>query len=166
VLPYLMPAFEYETYRKMKTVVDSSGVCMQSNGWDCGPAAAVTVLRKLGLPAEEGELAIASHTSALAGTHIESMRAAIEDCYKAQGVHCEYRSFESVAAMRGMEPLMATTKFAFMVDHFVAVLAVHENEIEIGDPLQGRVTMSISSFAKIWRKGALVVTRNGNSATR
>jgi hypothetical protein len=48
--------------------VDGDGVCRQSSHYTCGPASAVTVLRKLGLPAEEGEIAILSHTSALTGT--------------------------------------------------------------------------------------------------
>ena len=51
---------------------------MQSNGYNCGPAAAVTALRRLGLPAEEGELAILAHTSSAAGTSCDTLCTAIE----------------------------------------------------------------------------------------
>lgn len=43
--------------RSLPTRVDPDGVCLQNTPYTCGPAAAVTALRRLRLPAEESELA-------------------------------------------------------------------------------------------------------------
>ena len=45
VLPFLLPALNYEYLAGLTTIVDPNGVCIQSNGYTCGPAAAVTALR-------------------------------------------------------------------------------------------------------------------------
>ena len=68
VWPFLAPAFNRGYLSRLQTRVDADGVCHQSNDYTCGPAAAVTALRKLGFPAEEGEIAILAHTSTAIGT--------------------------------------------------------------------------------------------------
>jgi hypothetical protein len=54
IVPFLAPAFNRGYLAGLKTRIDADGVCRQSSEYTCGPAAAVTALRKLGLPAEEG----------------------------------------------------------------------------------------------------------------
>jgi hypothetical protein len=68
IIPFLAPAFNRSYLASLKTRLDSDGICRQSNDYTCAPAAAVTALRKLGFPAEEGEIAILAHTSSLTGT--------------------------------------------------------------------------------------------------
>ena len=68
VLPFLVPALIKSHLSNLKTRIDSKGICFQTEDYTCGPAAAVTALRRLGLPAYEGEIAILSHTSPAVGT--------------------------------------------------------------------------------------------------
>src|SRR6185436_6934626 len=68
VWPFLSPALSRDHLLSLKTRVDNEGVCLQSTDYTCGPAASVTALRRLGLPAEEGELAVLAHTSNATGT--------------------------------------------------------------------------------------------------
>ena len=58
VFPALFPALNHNLLLHLKTKIDRDGVCLQGTGYTCGPAAAVTALRQLGLPAEEGEIAV------------------------------------------------------------------------------------------------------------
>ena len=81
VLPFLMPALDYGRQSRLNTRFDDNGVCLQSNSYNCGPAAAVTALRRLGVPAEEGELAVRAHTSFVAGTSPDSLADAIRRLY-------------------------------------------------------------------------------------
>ena len=68
VWPFLAPAFNRKYLAGLKTFVDGNGVCRQNTDYTCGPAAAVTALRKLGFAAEEGEIALLAHTSSATGT--------------------------------------------------------------------------------------------------
>jgi hypothetical protein len=58
VLPFLVPALIKDDLSNLRTRFDSDGICRQTTDYTCGPAAAVTALGKLGLTAEEGELAV------------------------------------------------------------------------------------------------------------
>jgi predicted double-glycine peptidase len=152
--PFLMPVFAYSHLSGLETTIDQNGVCLQSNGYNCGPAAAVTVLRKIGVPAEEGELALRAHTTSFAGTPTDSLCAAIRSCY---GIPCRIIYCRTVDEIRGKEPLIALVKFSFMVDHFVAVLSVTDTEVILGDPLEGIRTCTHEEFEKEWRKCVIIV---------
>ncbi len=158
LLPFLLPGLNYAYLRDLKTTVDISGVCLQSNDYNCGPAAAVTALRQLGIQAEEGELAILAHTTRFAGTPVDSLSSAITRRYSADGVHCTVRSFESISDLRQF-PVIAVVKYGFLVDHYVVVLSVTDRVVELGDPLKGKVMLSHQLFLDKWRKSGIVVER-------
>ncbi len=156
VLPFLMPALDYGRQSRLNTRFDDNGVCLQSNSYNCGPAAAVTALRRLGVPAEEGELAVRAHTSFVAGTSPDSLADAIRRLY---GLPCCVAHFSSLDELRGKEPLVARVKHSMFMDHFVTVLAVREADVVIGDPFTGRSTLSHDEFARKWRKCAVVIEK-------
>src|SRR5437899_774790 len=81
VWPFLAPAFNYRHLRSLRTRFDRYGICHQSNDYNCGPAAAVTALRRLGFPAEEGEIAILAHTSSATGTPPDILARALQTRY-------------------------------------------------------------------------------------
>ncbi len=165
VLPFLLPALNYSYLRNMKTFVDVDGVCLQNNNYDCGPAAAVTALRHLGISAEEGELAILAHTTSAAGTPADSLCAAIRQRYYADDVRCEYRCFRSVGELRGLEPVIATVKYGFLVDHYVTVLNVTGTTVTVGDPLEGLKTLTHAEFDAKWRHSGIIVGVCGHLRT-
>jgi hypothetical protein len=53
--------------------------------------------------------------------------------------------------------VIAVVKYGFMVDHYVAVLAVTERMVEVGDPMEGRQLLSHKEFMDKWRRTGIVV---------
>ena len=157
VLPFLMPVFEYAHLSRLETTIDQNGICLQSNEYNCGPAAAVTVLRKIGVSAKEGELALRAHTTRFSGTPTDSLCAAIRSCYS---VPCRTIYCRAVNELQSKEPLIALVKFSFMVDHYVAVLSVTDKDVILGDPLEGVRTCTHEEFEAEWRKCVIVVEKN------
>ena len=157
VPPFLMPVFEYTHLSELETTIDQNGVCLQSNGYNCGPAAAVTVLRKIGIQAEEGQLALRAHTTRFAGTPTDSLCAAIRSCYS---VSCHIVYCRAVQELKGKEPLIALIKYSYMVDHFVAVLSVTDTDVVIGDPLEGIRTCTHKEFENEWRKCVIIIEKS------
>lgn len=157
---FLGPALIHRQMLSLATKVDEQGVCLQSNGFNCGPASAVTLLRRLGLPAEEGELAILAHTSPISGTPPDVLAAALNQHYGRRGLKAEYRLFDSIENLKHAGSVLAVIKFAFLVDHYVAVLEVRDQEVVVGDPLSGRVVWTHQEFAEKWRRSGVVLTRD------
>lgn len=159
LLPFIGPLLVEKELSNLETTVNSTGVCLQSNSYTCGPAAAVTALRKLGLPANEGEIAILSRTIPIIGTLPKSLQSAIQKRYGSEGLQSEYRSFESISQLKGIGVVLAVMKSSLMSDHCVAVLDVTDSVVKIADPVSGRLCMSYEQFAKMWRFSGIVLKR-------
>jgi predicted double-glycine peptidase len=158
--PVLAPAFNQKQLAAIITNIDSDGVCHQSTDYTCGPAAAVTALHKIGLPADEGELAILAHSTAASGTPPDVLAETLQNCYAKEGLVCEYRVFKNVAELKDRCPVLAIVKFNLILDHYVTVLNVNDRAVTVGDPLQGLETLSIADFQDKWRFVGVVVRRN------
>jgi predicted double-glycine peptidase len=157
LLPFLMPALNYHYLRGLKNTYQD-GVCLQSTSYTCGPAAAVTALKQLGMNSEEGTLAILAHTTSMAGTPADSLCAAINKLHQGEDIRCTYREYQSIAELKQM-PVIAVVKFGLLVDHYVTVLAITETTVEIGDPLEGRKSLSYPEFDERWRHCGIVVEK-------
>src|ERR1039457_3812048 len=97
IWPFLAPAFDRNQLARLKTHIDHSGVCLQSTDYTCGPASAVTALRKLGLPAEEGKIAILSCTSFQEGTPTDMLADALQNEYGRDGLMVKCRVFKNIS---------------------------------------------------------------------
>jgi predicted double-glycine peptidase len=159
IVPFAAPAFNRSYLAQLKTRVDGDGVCRQSNPYTCGPAAAVTVLRKLGVPAEEGEIAILSHTSALTGSDPGVLAHVLQKRYATNGITVEYRGFRNARELASAGLTVAVMQFNALQDHCVAILGVETNRVLIGDPLSGLNSMSIEEFENKWQFVGIVVRR-------
>jgi hypothetical protein len=160
VLPFLVPALIEGQLANLTTLLDSNGICFQTTGYTCAPAAAVTALRKLGLTAYEGEIAILSHTSPVVGTLPGCLQAALQNRYGDKGLRCQYRRFDSIAQLKDAGLTLAVVKSAFLTDHCVAVLEVSDRMITIADPVVGKKSLSHKQFEEIWRFSGIVLKRN------
>lgn len=160
VLPFLAPAFIKDHLSNLRTNLDSNGICRQTTDYTCAPAAAVTALRKLGLPAHEGEIAVLSHTSPVAGTLPSCLQAALQNLYGTDGLKCQYRHFDSIAQLRDAGITLAVVKDAFLSDHCVAVLEVLDRTVIVADPVTGRQLISHKQFEKIWRSTGIILKRD------
>ena len=159
VVPFLAPAFNRGYLAGLKTRVGADGVCRQSNDYTCGPAAAVTVLRKLGLPAEEGEIAILSHSSSLTGTEPDVLAKVLQKRYAGEGLVAEYRAFRDVDELRKAGLAVAVLKFNTLQDHCVAILGVETNGVLVGDPLDGLRLVPTEEFESKWLFAGIVMKR-------
>jgi hypothetical protein len=159
VWPFLAPAFNRSQLAALQTTLDKDGVCRQSTDYTCGPAAAVTLLRRLGLPAEEGELSVLARTTRVLGTPPSTLQRTLADRYRADGLRCDYRPFDSIEALRCAGPTLAVIKFGLLTDHYVAVLDVTERTVVVGDPLEGKQTLAFSEFESKWRRVGIVLAR-------
>ncbi|HUW19929.1 MAG TPA: cysteine peptidase family C39 domain-containing protein [Sedimentisphaerales bacterium] len=162
VAPFLVPALIRNKLASLETRVNPNGICFQSTEYTCGPAAAVTALRKLGLPAEEGEIAVLSHSSPVTGTLPVSLYKALQNRYAAEGLKCQYRHFDSLAQLRDAGVTLAVVRDAFLSDHCVAVLEVSDWMVVLADPVLGRQLMSHEQFEKIWRFSGIVLERGAS----
>jgi hypothetical protein len=160
VLPVLVPALIKNHLSNLTTRFDKNGICRQTTDYTCGPAAAVTALGKLGLPAQEGEIAILSHTSPVAGTLPSLLCSALQNRYGDEGLKCEYRRFESIEQLKKAGVTLAVVKDAFMLDHCLVVLDVLDHAIAVADPVTGEEFIPFEKFKKMWRFSGIVLERN------
>ncbi|MBN1360392.1 MAG: hypothetical protein JW993_07365 [Sedimentisphaerales bacterium] len=161
VLPCLAPAWVKGRLVNLETTIDANGVCLQSTRYTCGPAAAVTALRKLGLPAGEGEIAILSCASPVTGTLPTSLCKALRNRYGSDGLECRYRLFDSISQLGDSGITLAVVKDAFLLDHCVTVLAIADETVTVADPSVGLRSMSRAQFEAIWRFCGIVLNRSG-----
>jgi len=164
VLPFLVPALIKNHLLNLRTRVDSNGICFQATNYTCAPAAAVTALRKLGLPAQEGEIAVLSHSSPVAGTLPRCLYRALRNRYSADGLKCRYRHFDSLAELRDAGITLAVVRDTFLSDHCVAVLEVSDGMVTVADPVSGRMLISRKQFEKIWRFSGIVLKRDSTQS--
>ncbi len=135
-----------------ETRVDGRGVCLQTHGYTCGPAAAVTCLRALGIRAEECPLAVRAQCGPLVGTDGVLLAEAVNGMYCGEGVRCVYRFVGSLDGLR--TPAVATIVSPRYGGHYVAVLEVTGTEVIVGDPLSGRDRWTREEFVREWTGAA------------
>jgi hypothetical protein len=160
VVPFLVPALIKDRLASLTTKFDSSGICRQTTDYTCGPAAAVTALGKLGLAAEEGELAVLSYSSPVMGTLPACLSSAIQSRYGAEGLNCRYRRFDSIDQLRNVGVTLAVVRETFLLDHCLAILEVSDDAITVADPITGTRLMPHGQFEKIWRFSGIVLERD------
>ncbi len=159
VWPVLATVFNRDLLSALETRVDSDGVCLQSTDYTCGPASAVTALRRLGISAGEGSIAIAAHSSQAAGTPPDVLATSLNQMFGTQGIHCEFRAFENLDELRECGLTIVVVRFNSLVDHYVTVLEVGRKSVLVGDPLSGLVRLSRTDFLKLWKHQGVVVAR-------
>ena len=160
VLPLLGPALVKDHLVNLSTRFDVNGICRQTTDYTCGPAAAVTALGRLGLAAQEGELAVLSYSSPMTGTLPTCLSEAIENRYSADGLTCRYRHFDSIDQLRDAGVTLAMVKEAFLMDHCLTILDVSDNSVTVADPVTGTRLMPHRQFEKIWRFSGIVLERD------
>jgi len=160
VLPFLVPALIKEHLSNLQTKFDKNGICRQTTDYTCGPAAAVTALGKLGLRADEGELAVLSYSSPVTGTLPACLSSALQDRYRAEGLSCRYRRFDSIAQLKNAGITLALVREAFLMDHCLAVLEISDDAVTVADPVTGTRLMPYEQFEKIWRFCGIVLQRD------
>jgi len=166
VMPFFLPALIRNDLAAIVTKIDRDGVCLQQTGYTCGPAAAVTGLHMLGLPAQEGQLAIWSHTSQLFGTIPDDLANALRKNYGGRALEARYQKFDKVSDLKQAGITLAVVKYAFFVDHFVTVMSVADNQVTVGDPLSGKTIYTSDEFSNMWRFPGITLRLNSTAHPR
>jgi hypothetical protein len=160
---YWGPALWQQRHHALRNRCDVDGICWQRTSYTCGPAAAVTALHRLGLPATEGELAILARTSPLSGTDEDLLAAALARRYRAAGLRVERRPLRTLADLAGAEAALVVIPVGPWTDHFVAVLEVTPGWVVIGNPSAGRRTMPPAELLARCRPTAILLYRTGTT---
>ena len=153
---FLAAAFSRRELALLKTHFHD-GVCIQSTGYTCGPASAVTLLRRLGFPAEEGELALLSKCSLHTGTDGPLLADAINARYGPERVKSWSCEFTDMDALQRAGEVLTVVNLDDTTDHWVVVLKITESTVETADPIYGLHTESRSDFERRWRWESVVV---------
>ena len=159
IWPFLAPAFNRTYLASLKTRIDADHICIQNTSYTCGPASAVTALRRLGFSADEGELALLAHTSAAIGTPPTVLCQILRDRYAREGLSCQYQRFHDIKELDNGAITLAVVKFGLLVDHYVAVLEVQGDNVIVGDPLTGKDVIAFDQFRSKWRFTGVVLRR-------
>lgn len=118
----------------------SEGVCLQSTMRTCGPCTAATILRHLGHPATERDLAVAARTDGGGTLNWLLVRA-----LRREGLQADFREPASVMAVEAPAILGVRVGEA---GHFIALLERDGEVLHIGEPLEGRLTLSLDEFSE------------------
>jgi predicted double-glycine peptidase len=136
----------------------SQDVVMQTSPYTCGPAAAATALKAMGiLDATELELTQLARTATNMGTDADALCDAINRRYGGRGVTCTRAYTPTIDHLRGRLPAIVVLKLNALTDHYVAVLAVTDTYVRLGDPLRGVHDLTHEQFMQRWRKHTLLL---------
>jgi hypothetical protein len=113
-------------------------VCLQSTRASCGPCSAATVLRTLGYPVTERQLAAEAHTS-MTGTFNWLLVRAI----RARGLSATYRQPARLDDV--LAPAIVGVRLGG-VGHFVACFGQKDGRYLLGDPLEGPLELGPDEF--------------------
>jgi len=158
-IPFVGPAVFEEQISRLPTHLDQNGICRQSTSFTCGPAAAVSVLHRLGLEASEGEIARASGTAPALGTGIWDLYQGLRRLYPPEQLQCRYLRAGSLAHLPDGEFILAVIRETFWLDHCVAILEIRPTSVIFADPVNGLSILPRSAFEACWRKSAIVLRR-------
>ena len=160
VMPFLFPLLIKGKLLSKATRFDKDGICRQTTEYTCGPAAAVTALGTLGLSANEGEIAVLSHSSPVVGTLPTLLCSALENRYASEGLRCQYRRFDSIEQLKKTGVTLVVVKEGFLLDHCIVVLEVLDDAVAVADPVTGKELIPKEQFEKMWRYSGIILERD------
>ena len=150
----------HQELKNLQTTFSKDGICLQTTGSTCGPAAAVTVLSQLSIEAQESDLAIMSKCTLERGTTCEQLARAIKKLYGKKGIECSICEFNSIEQLKESCPIIAAIKLSSVVGHYTVVLEVTDDKVIVGDPIAGKKEWSYEYFRNKWSSVRIVLKRN------
>ncbi len=149
LFPCAAPLLARSSLAATPTTIDKDGICLQTHPYTCGPAAAVTCLRILNIPATEGDLAIRAYTAPCVGTDGRSLANAINQLCEPAHLHCNYQWFNSPDTLPARPPSPPSSPRAYG-GHYIMILEVTPDFITVGYHLTGRDKLTRAEFLSEW----------------
>ena len=128
-----------------------NGVCLQTTGYTCGPAAAATLLARLGVPTDEREMAGLCGTSPILGTDIYPLGRGLRAKLAGSGRNVDVVRGDWESLRKLKSPALAVVRFTAVIDHVVVILNAGEDSVQIADPLSGVRESPRAEFESRWR---------------
>jgi ATP-binding cassette, subfamily C, bacteriocin exporter len=129
-----------------------TNVVRQFDQIDCGPAALLTILRYHGGDAPASELRELAATDAHGTSFMGLARAA-----KAVGLDVEGVTAELNDLADNLLPCIAHLRLPSGLDHYVVIFRVGRRTLSVGDPAEGKRTISRAEFEKLWASRAVLL---------
>jgi len=144
--------------------IDEFGICRQTTDYTCGAAAAATLLYRYGVVTDEREMAEHCWTNSMTGTDELCVARGLRRMLVGSGLEPELSiaSWDDLVAWGG--PAAVTVKYELFVDHWVVVLSIVGDRVEIGDPIDGRLVIPKESFLELWRGRMVTIRPTGDLA--
>ncbi|MFA4987398.1 MAG: cysteine peptidase family C39 domain-containing protein, partial [Candidatus Brocadiia bacterium] len=130
--------------------MDDSGVYRQATSYDCGPAAAVTMLRTIGLPVDESKIAALSLLREGRGVTVLELCRGLDLALQGTNRRAAIRRLDADSLAHCPTPFLAEVRRGPAREHCVVVLEVLPDAVVLGDPARGRYGCLRSEFAREW----------------
>lgn len=142
-----------DDHARLSGTVNDRGVCLQTTGYSCAPAAAASFLHLHGVRATEREMAVLSATRpGLGGT---------SECGLMRGLRRKLPDRPvRIVACRPFElpcPSLVSLRLNALVAHCVVVERTTPRDVWIIDPASGRTAMTWEVFEEEWTGSAIFV---------
>ena len=136
--------------------VNPDGVCVQTTGYSCEAAAAVSLLHLYGIEVSEDTMARLSLVT-FVGAGVPGIYRGLRVLVEPLGYRVSVRrlDWEGVAQLR--LPFLAQISSRFPIDHMVCVLRVTPHRLLVIDPSLGKHWWSKQSFLARWRRVVVIV---------
>ncbi len=158
VFPFLGTAIAAGKFEGIPSQFDADGICRQSTSFTCGPAAATTALRRLGITASESQLAILGRSCPFIGTTDFDL---FESIVTAGGgeIHCKYYPSQAELKLDQNQVLLAILPQTSFINHCVAILEVTDVAVVFADPAEGMITLPKTRFESLWAGKGILISR-------
>lgn len=134
--------------------MDTTGVVMQSNIWNCGPASLATVLNNFGVKVTQDELADLAGTDKDGTTMYGLVHAAQVKGLNATGM------ILSVGQLKPGYMVLLTVGGLY---HFSVIKSVDGTTVCLSDSAFGNINMTLEKFAVMYSGYALIITSNSTN---
>ncbi|MGH2272888.1 cysteine peptidase family C39 domain-containing protein, partial [Anaerohalosphaeraceae bacterium U12dextr] len=158
VIPCLGTAMAATRLAAAVSYFDADGVCRQSTAFTCGPAAAATALRRLGVEVSEGRLAGLSRSCPFIGTAEYDLYWGIQAA-AGERVRCRYVRGRVLPELAGGEVMLVMMPQSRVMNHCVAVVAMTAAAVVVADPSEGLLTLPREYLEEHWTGSAIVMSK-------
>ena len=136
--------------------IDITGVVIQSNIWNCGPASLATVLNKMGINATQDEIANLAETDKTGTSMYSLAHAAQTKGLNATGM------LLSVDQLKPNYIVLLITANGF---HYSVITSITNDTVYLADSSFGNINMTLEDFTAIYTGYTLIVTNNSTNNT-
>ncbi len=128
---------------------DCDGVCLQTQEFTCGPAAAATLLTQIGIPTNEEEMEQLCRATPVTGTDEIAVCRALRMRLSGTGLRVTLERPGLDRLARHLWPVLARIKSDLLRDHWVVLLAMNDHTAVLGTRFGARSRFPRANSARI-----------------